>query len=231
MDFEAWDFPMLPLVALLLSLLVASAPSLACAPPAERAVFRVEHETFGNIGRQVLTFSCKGDRLVVDTTVDVAVQMLLFTAYRQKAHYREVWQGDRLVRFESHTDDNGRTLAVSARAGGKRIVIDGPNGYSEAPLMTVPDHPWNEGVVGRTLLFDPVDGTLRRVEVADAGKALLRVGGRQVMARKYVVSGDLELELWYDENGAWVKWRMHHSQGAVTMTRQTAGVVADAGLW
>jgi hypothetical protein len=38
------------------------------------------------------------------------------------------------------------------------------------------------------------------------------------MARKYLVSGDLKLELWYDENGAWLKWRMHHRQGAVTMT-------------
>ena len=79
---------MLSFVSVLLSLLVASAPSLACVPPAEQAVYRVDHETFGNIGRQVLTFSCSGDRLVVDTTVDVAVRMLLFTLYRQEAHYR-----------------------------------------------------------------------------------------------------------------------------------------------
>ena len=193
-------------------------------------MYRVDHETFGNIGRQVLTFSCSGDQLVVDTTVDVAVRMLLFTVYRQEAHYREVWEGDRLVRFESHTDDNGRVLAVSARAVGERIVIDGPNGHSEAPLMAVPDHPWNHDVVGRTLLFDPVDGAFRRVEVTDAGAAPLEVGGRQITARKYLVSGDLEVELWYDENGGWVKWRMHDGRGAVTMTRQAAGIVVDAGL-
>ena len=222
---------MLASVVFLLSLFVASAPSFACGPPpVERAVYRVDHETFGNIGRQVLTFSCSGDRLVVETTVDVAVQMALFTLYRQEAHYREVWEGDRLVRFESHTDDNGRVLAVSARAVGERIVIDGPNGHSEAPLMAVPDHPWNHDVVGRTLLFDPVDGTFRRVEVTDAGEVPVEVGGRQIMARKYLVSGDLEVELWYDENGGWVKWRMHDGRGAVTMTRQAAGIVVDAGL-
>ena len=222
---------MLASVVFLLSLFVASAPSFACGPPpVERAVYRVDHETFGNIGRQVLTFSCSGDRLVVDTTVDVAVRTLLFTLYHQEAHYREVWEGDRLVRFESHTDDNGRVLAVSARAVGERIVIDGPNGHSEAPLMAVPDHPWNHDVVGRTLLFDPVDGTFRRVEVTDAGEVPVEVGGRQIMARKYLVSGDLEVELWYDENGGWVKWRMHDGRGAVTMTRQAAGIVVDAGL-
>jgi Family of unknown function (DUF6134) len=198
----------LSFIAVLFSLLVASAPALACVPPAEQAVYQVEHETFGNIGRQVLIFSCSGDRLVVDTTVDVAVQTLLFTLYRQEAHYREVWEGDRLVRFESHTDDNGKALEVSAQAVGERMIIDGPNGHSEAPSMAVPDHPWNHEVVGRTLLFDPVDGTFRRVEVADAGKAPLEIDGRLVMARKYLVSGDLKLELWYDENGAWLKWRM-----------------------
>ena len=221
---------MLSFVAVLLSLLLASAPSLACVPPAEQAVYRVEHETFGNIGRQVLTFSCSGDRLVVDTTVDVAVRTLLFTLYHQEAHYREVWEGNRLVRFESHTDDNGKILDVSAQAVGEHMIIDGPNGHTEAPSMAVPDHPWNHHVVGRTLLFDPVDGTFRRVEVADAGKAPVEVDGRQIMARKYLVSGDLKLELWYDENGAWVKWRMHHAQGAVTMTRQLPGIVVEAGL-
>jgi Domain of unknown function (DUF6134) len=157
-------------VAVLLSLLAASAPSLACVPPAEQTVYRVDHETFGNIGRQVLTFSCSGDRLVVDTTVDVAVRTLLVTLYHQEAHYREVWEGNRLVRFESQTDDNGKILEVSAQAVGERMIVDGPNGHSEAPSMAVPDHPWNHDVVGRTLLFDPVDGTFRRVEVADAGK-------------------------------------------------------------
>jgi hypothetical protein len=220
----------LSFVAVLLTLLLTSAPSLACVPPPERAVYQVDHETFGNIGRQVLTFSCSGDRLVVDTTVDVAVQVLLVTLYRQEAHYREIWEGDRLVGFESHTDDNGRILEVSARAMGDRMIIDGPSGHTEAPLMAVPDHPWNHDVVGRTLLFDPVDGTFRRVEVADAGKAPLEVDGREVMARKYLVSGDLKLELWYDENGAWLKWRMHHGEGTVTMTRQLPSSLADTEL-
>src|SRR5918996_2375568 len=111
----AW---MLPAVAFVLSLLVWSAAGFACTPPVERAAYRIEHETFGDIGRQVLTFRCDGDRLVVDTTVDVAVRMLFLTIYRHEARYRGVWQGDRLIRFESHTDDNGKILEVFARAAG-----------------------------------------------------------------------------------------------------------------
>jgi hypothetical protein len=171
--------PVLPFVVFLLSLLVSCVPSLACEPPAERAVYRIDHNTFGTIGRQLLTFNCSGDQLVVDTTVDVTVRMLFFTLYRHEVHYREVWQGDRLVRFESHTNDNGRMLEVLARAVGERIIIAGPNGQSEAPLTVVPDHPWNHDLVGRTLPFDPLDGTFRRVDVADAGEAPSRSMGAE----------------------------------------------------
>jgi hypothetical protein len=221
--------PMLAFAVLLLSLVVWCAPSLACAPPTKRAEYRIEHETFGDIGRQVLTFTCDGDRLVVDTTVDVRVRMLFVTLYRHEAHYREVWQGDRLVGFESHTDDNGRMLEVRARAAGEHVIIDGPKGHGEAPSTVVPDHPWNHDVIDRTLLFDPIDGTVRQVEVIDAGEAPIQVDGRRIMARKYIVSGDLDLQVWYDGSGAWVKWRMQHERGAVTMTRELPSIVADAG--
>lgn len=211
---------MLPVVAFLLNLLVWSAPAFACAPPAERALFRIEHETFGDIGCQVLTFRCDGDRLVVETTVDIAVRMLFFTIYRHEARYRGVWRGDRLVRFESHTDDNGKILEVSARAAGGRVIIDGPNGRSEAPLTVVPNHPWNHDLIARTLLLDPVDGKVLLVDVTDAGEEAIELDGRRITARKYLVSGDLELELWYDFGGAWLRWRMQDERGAVTMTRQ-----------
>jgi hypothetical protein len=216
-------------VALLLGLLTWSVPVLACAP-AKQDLYRIEHELFGDIGRQVLTFSCRGDQLVVDTRVNVAVRMLFFTIYRHEAHYREVWQGDRLVRFESHTDDNGRTSDVLARAAGNRMVIDGPTGQSEAPLTVVPNHPWNHQVIDRRVLLDTIDGRVLQVAVTDAGEKPIQVDGRRIVARKYLVSGDPEQELWYDESGVWVKWRMQHERGAVTMTRELPRRVADAGL-
>ena len=132
---------MLRWVALPLGLLAWSVPAFACVPPVAQELYRIEHETFGHIGRQVLTFRCDGDQLVVDTTVNVAVRMLSFTIYRHEAHYRAVWEGDRLARFESHTDDNGKIEEVLARAAGERVIIDGPKGQSQAPLSVVPTPP------------------------------------------------------------------------------------------
>jgi hypothetical protein len=221
---------MLRWVALSLGLLAWSVPALACVPPVAQALYRIEHETFGHIGRQVLTFRCDGDQLVVDTTVNVAVRVLSFTIYRYEAHYRGVWEGDRLARFESHTDDNGKIEEVLARAAGERVIIDGPKGQSQAPLSVVPNHPWNLEVIDHTVLFDPVDGRVLQVDATDAGDEPIDADGHRIMARKYLVSGDVQLELWYDESGMWVKSRMEHEQGAVTIIRELPHRMADAGL-
>jgi hypothetical protein len=85
-------------------------------------------------------------------------------------------------------------------------------------------------VIDRAVLFDTVDGRALYVAVTDTGEEPIQVGGRRIVARKYLVSGDLDLELWYDRSGAWVKWRMQHARGAVTMTRQLPSGVAAAGL-
>ena len=42
--------------------------------------------------------------------------------FRRAARYREVWQGDRLIAFESRVVDNGETYEVTARAAGKHTA-------------------------------------------------------------------------------------------------------------
>ena len=85
-------------------------------------------------------------------------------------------------------------------------------------------------MIDSTVLFDPVDGRVLQVDVTNAGEEPIDADGHRFMARKYLVSGDVQLELWYDESGMWVKSRMEHGQGAVTITRELPQRMADAGL-
>ena len=138
---------------------------------------------------QVLTFSCSGDQLVVDTTVDVACGCPIFTLYHQDARYREVWQAivssglrpnrrqrqDAEVwarRWASASSSTGRTGAVRRR-------------------MAVPTIPGSKAwLAGRSCSI---------LSTARCGgwrwpmrRGHLQVGGREIMARKYLVSGDLD---------------------------------------
>ena len=200
--------------------LVLLRPAGACQPPESPAAYVINHETHGDIGTHVLTFSCDGDKLIVETDVEVKVKILFVTAYKRRARYREVWQGGRLISYDASTDDNGDLYEATARTEGDEMIVDGVDGKVRVPLDTVSTHPWNVAVVDRSLLFGQRDGRLRKVEVKPAGSETIDIGGRTVDAQKYVVSGELERELFYDADGTWLQWRLQRDGKAVTITKR-----------
>jgi hypothetical protein len=56
--------------------------------------------------------------------------------------------------------------------------------------------------------------------VTPSGTETITVAGRAVAARKYLVTGDLERELWYDAAGDWLQSRLEHDGAKITLTRQ-----------
>jgi hypothetical protein len=201
-------------------LVLPIAPALACPHPAERVEYAIHHETYGEVGRHVITFSCQSDDLVVETAIEGEVKVLMVPLFRRKGSYREVWRGDRLIAFDSRTEDNGEIYEVSARANGDHTIINGRRGRIEAPPTVVSNHPWNHEVVARTLLFDTQRGRLQKVQVTPSGTETITAAGRTVAAQKYLVTGDLERELWYDAAGNWLQSRLEHDGAEITLIRQ-----------
>jgi hypothetical protein len=197
---------------------MTGAPGQACERPPGQDVYRVKHETFGEIGRHVVTYSCQGDDLLVETKISGEATMLSVPIYTLDGSYREVWRGDRLLSFDSRVDDNGEKFEVSARAEGDKMLIDRRRGTIEAPATIVSDHPWNYAVLDRTLLFDARRGKLRHVQIEPAGEEMLTIGGREVPARKYNMTGDLKRVLWYGEDGTWLQSQLNYGGGKVFVT-------------
>jgi len=203
-------------------------PALACPDPPEPAEYVIHHETYGEVGRHLITFSCQGDDLVVETVIEGEVRVLMVPLFKRAGAYREVWRAGRLIAFDSHVVDNGEVYEVSARAEGDHTVIDGRRGRILAPATVVSNHPWNHEVIERTLLFDAQRGRLQQVQVTPAGTETIAVAGREVAARKYRMSGDLERELWYDEAGNWLRSRLEHKGARITLTRQRIPIRAGS---
>ena len=207
-------------IVVIANLVLGMSPALACTHPLDRAEYAIHHETYGQVGRHVITFSCHGDDLVVETTIAGEVKVLMVPLFKRDATYREVWRGDRLIAFDSHIVDNGEVYEVHARANGGPTVIDGRRGRIEAPPTVVSNHPWNHDVIHRTLLFDTQRGRLQKVQVIPSGTETITVAGRPVAAQKYIVTGDLERELWYDDAGNWLQSRLEHDGAVITLIRQ-----------
>jgi hypothetical protein len=203
--------------------LIASLPSskaFACTPPAPRTVYAIHHETYGDIGTHTLTFHCDGEDLIVDTEVKVDVTMFFVTVYKRRARYREVWRQDRLLAYEAWTNEAGDEYVTKARLEDDQLIIDGVEPGVSVPADTVSSHPWNARVVDRELLFGMKDGRLLQVDVEAAGVEMIDVGDKAIKARKYVVSGDIERELWYDQAGNWLRWRLESRGDMIDISRQ-----------
>ncbi|MDX1540228.1 MAG: DUF6134 family protein [Geminicoccaceae bacterium] len=208
---------MLRWLPLILSLFVAPA-ALSCEPPAP-VHFDIRHETFGELGQHVVSFSCDGQRLIVETRAEISVDVLFIQAFRRSVRYVEAWSGEQLVEFFGETVDNGEERSVvRAWLEGDRMVIEGSRGRIVAPPDVIPSHPWNPVSVERTLLFDVVDGTLLEVENRKLGEDYLKIDGEPELARHYQTSGGTRRELWYGPDGSWLQWRLDR-QGTVTLTR------------
>jgi Domain of unknown function (DUF6134) len=182
--------------------------------------YRIHHQIFGDIGEHQIMVSREAGTVVVEHAARLAIKILTFTAFERQSHYREVWQGQRLIAFDGVTLDNGERFEVSARAAGDRLIIAGRAGRLEAPAMTVPSQPSLAAAIVRTTFMDIRTGELLEARVTAAGHEMLRLASGPVESEKYEVAGDLEQVVWYDAAGVFVQWRLWRQGAAITLIRE-----------
>ncbi|MEE8559428.1 MAG: DUF6134 family protein [Alphaproteobacteria bacterium] len=166
----------------------------------------INHPLYGDIGTFTNTISRDGGEVVVDTRLRVAVRLLFIVVYRLEADRREVWRDGRLAAYDSLTNDNGTDVRVAGRAEGEKFIIEGPQGRIEAPAGVHPSNPWSIGITRAGAVMAAETGRLPRVTVTGGEARTVKVGGREVKARRFRVTGDMELEIWFDRNDVAVRF-------------------------
>jgi hypothetical protein len=187
---------------------LAATPSHAAAPaagPAGTYTYTISHDRLGPIGTHVATFRRDGADTIVDVRIDLDVRLAFVRLYRFQSEGREVWRGGRLVELETVTNDDGRKITVSAHAAGGKLVIEGPEGRTVADADLNTTHLWNAGQLAVSQLVEPTSGNLYDVEIADLGRDRIMSLDRRVETHKYAISGEVEGELWYAEDGTWLR--------------------------
>lgn len=124
--------------------------------------------------------------------------------YRYSSSGTEVWKSGRLLRLANEADYNGEKYVVQASAQQQELTIE-VNGESQRTAADVwVTSYWREPEphrVGQKLALFEADkgrklsGTLQRV-----GKEQLALEKKLVNATRYQIRGDVEVDLWYDED-------------------------------
>jgi hypothetical protein len=131
---------------------------------------------------------------------DVHVQLLISHKFTYRG--QEVWKNNRLVRFESKTDDNKKLFTVSAiaEAAGLRVRVNNEEKIvkPEAWLTsywTLPDPKLrNQPLV----ILDADNAKVFNGQLGYVGLEKLKIAGQEVPLNHYRITGDLTIDLWYD---------------------------------
>jgi Family of unknown function (DUF6134) len=159
------------------------------------------------IGEHRVTFRPDGNRLTVETRVDIAVKVLFVTAFRFRHEAEEVWQSDRLVSVKSRTDDNGTVRRVSGNAveDGFRIIGDDGPFLASGHLLTSNAF-WDSRIVRENRLIDVQHG-------GEIGLVTKELGDEQVdtpqgpvrASRHQMITPYYAGSVFHDGDGRWVK--------------------------
>ena len=144
--------------------------------------------------------------------------------YRYHSAGTEIWKNDRLLELKNSSDFNGTKYIVKARAASKGLhaTVNGKISQIESDVWVtsywrLPEHLAHQsaatvkGVVpasgGRSSgkkapyavsLFDSDKGQQLRGEMTHVGDETVSVAGQRKSCDHYRISGDVQVELWYD---------------------------------
>ena len=171
------------------------------------------------IGTHRVTIREEGSTRRVDVAIDMAVRFAFVTVYRYTHRSSETWDGHRLVALEATTDDNGTRTQVAAKAGAEGLAVSGSGGSYVAPADTIPSSYWNRAKLERTALLDTQSGKMAATANNPIGKASVEADGRLLDVAKYRVTGDLQAEIGYAEDGSWAALAFE-ARGATILYRR-----------
>lgn len=190
------------------------AASAQAAPPGSGSLDFTVTRNGSPVGRHEMLFRNEPDGLKVDIRTNVAVKVAFITAYRFEHEGHEIWQGGRLTRLWSKTNDDGTNHLLDVSAAGPALSVMADGKPTETAQVSIPASLWNEGLLTQKTLLNTLDGSRMAIGVSDLGVEPVTVKGATIPARHYAVTGDLQRELWYDADNVLVKVRFKAKDGS-----------------
>lgn len=182
------------------------------------------------VGSHRLRFREGANEVVVESEFSVAVKVWFVTAYRYHYTSTSAWRDGCLVSLQAAVDDNGTRSEVQARAEEGRLKIVGPAGQVVGDAGLIPTDHWHPAVVNAEQVLNTISGKVSNVRILAGERETITVAGEARAARRYVYTGDLRNEVWYDDDGRWVKMRFTTGDGSTIeyTCRVCGGEQADA---
>jgi len=186
-----------------LLLACAAGTARAAVPAGNRLAFLV-FRNGSEVGSHVLEFTPGPDSLEIRIAVDIAIGIGPIKLFRYRMRGTEQWRGSQVVQADFTTDNNGTPAFMRARRDAEALLIEGSDGPRYvAPPGALPATHWNPAE-HEAAMVNPQNGKLFQPSVARSGPAPMPLpDGTSCPCRRFSLTGEPRLELWYDQADIW----------------------------
>jgi hypothetical protein len=204
------------MILLALGMMLPVGPARSDNPPAGIFIYAISRD--GTlVGQQRMEFVADGEKLRVISRMQLDVTLLGMTIYSFDQQAEEVRAGNNnVLSLNSEADDDGKKKEISLSLQGDRLK----GSYNKDTQRDLdPSFPtslfWQKPAMGVTRVIDSVNGKARDVTVREVGTEALALPIGKVIAHHYLVTGEMERELWYDEKGTLVAGQRKGPDGSI----------------
>ncbi|HYQ72482.1 MAG TPA: DUF6134 family protein [Gammaproteobacteria bacterium] len=150
-----------------------------------------------------LTQADTATRLISKAEMQVTFLKIPFFTYRHENIER--WNGACLESIDSVTDENGERYRVNGNAGDDGFRVTGSTGEAVLPDCISTFAYWDKAFLQQGSLLNAQTGEYIDVQVDYLGEQPISAGDTTRSAHRYrLETDDLDLELWYSQEGHWL---------------------------
>lgn len=213
---------------------IGAGAALSAAVPASGTIpFTAFRNGDSELGFHRLSFTREGEDLIMEKEIGFKVKLAFITAYRYEHRNREVWRDGKLISIDTQTNDDGKQHWVRGRATAEGFAVESSRGNNLAPADIISTSYWNIALTRATQLLDTQRGLVMDVRVEPKGVEPIEAGGKVIEARHFRINllsnrpGKTEfIDIWYDDNDAWVKLAFQAGDQSVTYRLEPEGLVS-----
>jgi len=179
---------------------------------------RIEFDIFRNnkhIGKHIFSFKKENGKLLVDSEINFEIKKFGVVIYKYYVKGTETYENDKLIKFNSKTNQNGKEKYVNMKLENDEYIIDGSSYKGSAPIDYLLGTWWNHSLIEARAQISAVSGRIIEQKVTFIGKEKLTINNTTYNTlhfnfsssdKKLAKNKRLNTDVWYDEKSLnWVK--------------------------
>ena len=179
---------------------------------------RIEFDIYRNnqhIGKHIFSFRKTNDGLAVDSEINFEIKKLGIVLYKYHVSGTEIYKDGELIKFNSKTNQNGKSKYVNLKLENGEYDIDGSSYKGKTSKKHLLGTWWNHSIVEAQAQISAVSGRIIQQKVTFLGKETIKLGDKNYETLHFNFSSTdkkldkdkkLNTDVWYDEKTLnWVK--------------------------